>query len=153
MNMPEVDPRRVGAYGGSQGGGLTLACAALEPRVKRAAPAYPFLSDYRRVWEMDLAVNAYEELKSFFRFFDPTHENEDEWFTRLGYVDIQHLMPRVRAEVLMGCGLMDTVVPPSTQFAAYNKIASKKDAVIYPDFGHENLPGFSDKTFQFMLGL
>jgi cephalosporin-C deacetylase len=153
MGMPEVDPTRVGAFGGSQGGGLTLACAALEPRVKRAAPAYPFLSDYRRVWEMDLAKDAYEELRIFFRAFDPTHENEDEWFTRLGYVDIQHLAPRVRAEVLMGCGLMDTVVPPSTQFAAYNKITSKKDAVNYPDFGHEGLPGFGDKTFQFMMGL
>src|SRR3569833_11627 len=34
MAMPEVDPDRVGATGGSQGGGLTLACAALEPRIK-----------------------------------------------------------------------------------------------------------------------
>jgi cephalosporin-C deacetylase len=29
MGMPEVDAARVGATGGSQGGGLTLACAAL----------------------------------------------------------------------------------------------------------------------------
>ena len=29
MDMPEVDETRVGATGGSQGGGLTLACAAL----------------------------------------------------------------------------------------------------------------------------
>jgi cephalosporin-C deacetylase len=36
MEMPGVDPDRVGATGGSQGGGLTLACAALEPRVRRA---------------------------------------------------------------------------------------------------------------------
>ncbi|MBN1937482.1 MAG: acetylxylan esterase, partial [Anaerolineae bacterium] len=38
MEMPDVDPTRVGATGGSQGGGLTVACAALEPRIKRAAP-------------------------------------------------------------------------------------------------------------------
>src|SRR5208282_4411526 len=37
MSFPEVDPGRVAAFGGSQGGGLTLACAALEPRIKRAA--------------------------------------------------------------------------------------------------------------------
>jgi cephalosporin-C deacetylase len=41
MDMPEVDENRVGAMGGSQGGGLTLACAALEPRIKKAAPVYP----------------------------------------------------------------------------------------------------------------
>ena len=61
--FPEVDAARVGATGGSQGGGLTLACAALEPRITRAAPVFPFLCDYQRVWEMDLAENAYEELK------------------------------------------------------------------------------------------
>ena len=83
--------RRVGATGGSQGGGLTLACAALEPRINRAAPAYPFLCDYRRVWEMDLALNAYEELRWFFRSFDPRHEREEEIFTRLGYIDLQNL--------------------------------------------------------------
>jgi len=37
MNLPEVDAARVGATGGSGGGGLTLACAALEPRIKMAA--------------------------------------------------------------------------------------------------------------------
>ena len=42
MDMPEVDENRVGAFGGSQGGGLTLACASLEPRIKKAALAYPF---------------------------------------------------------------------------------------------------------------
>jgi cephalosporin-C deacetylase-like acetyl esterase len=40
--------------------------------------------------------------------------------------------------------------PPSTQFAACNKLASKKALVIYPDFGHEGLPGFGDRVFQFM---
>jgi cephalosporin-C deacetylase len=149
MDMPEVDAERVCATGGSQGGGLTLACAALEPRICKAAPVFPFLCDYKRVWEMDLAVAAYEELKTYFRMFDPTHEREEEIFTRLGYIDCQFLAPRIRAEVLMGTGLMDTVCPPSTQFAAYNKITSPKQTVIYPDFGHEGLPGFQDRVFQF----
>ncbi len=153
MEMPEVDAERVGATGGSQGGGLTLACAALEPRIKRAAPVFPFLCDYRRVWEMDLDVAAYEELRSFFRMFDPLHEREDEMFERLGYIDNQHLANRIQAEVLMPVGLMDAVCPPSTQFAAYNKIASKKSLIVYPDFGHEGLPGCSDRIFDFMAEL
>ena len=53
----------------------------------------------------------------------------------------------------MYIGLMDTICPPSTQYAAYNKITSKKQTVIYPDYGHEGLPGESDQTFNFMLGL
>ena len=151
MGMPEVDPARVGAAGGSQGGGLTLACAALEPRINRAAPAYPFLCDYRRVWEMDLALDAYDELRVFFRQFDPCHEREDEIFTRLGYIDLQHLAKRIRGKVLMATGLMDKICPPSTQFAAYNKITAPKEMTIYPDHSHEGLPGWSDRVYQFML--
>lgn len=153
MDMPEVDAERVGATGGSQGGGLTLACASLEPRIKRAVPICPFLCDYQRVWEMDLAKQAYEELKTFFRNFDPRHEREQEIFARLGYIDCQHLADRIRAEVLIAVGLMDDICPPSTQFAAYNKITSPKEMVLYPDFAHEGYPGFSDQTFQFLAAL
>ncbi len=153
MEMPDTDPKRVCASGGSQGGGLTLACAALVPSIKRAAPTYPFLSDYKRVWEMDLAKDAYWELQEYFRKFDPLHKTEEAVFQKLGYIDVQHLAPRINAEILMGVGLMDTVCPPSTQFAAYNKIPSKKSYVLFPDFGHEGLPGFADTVFQFITGV
>lgn len=150
MEFPEVAAKRVCATGASQGGGLTLACAALEPRIWRAAPVYPFLCDYKRVWEMDLAKDAYEELTYYFTRFDPTHEREDEAFTRLGYIDVQHLADRIEARVQMTTALMDTICPPSTQFAAYNKIKSPKEMVLYPDFGHDNLPGHNDRLFEFL---
>ena len=153
MEMPDVDPARVGATGGSQGGALTVACAALEPRIRRAAPVFPFLSDYKRVWEMDLAKDAFSELKEYFRHFDPLHQKEAAIFEKLGYIDIQHLAPRIRGEVLWTVGLMDTICPPSTQFAAYNKITAPKSLVIYPDFGHEGLPQVNDRVYQFLLGL
>ncbi len=153
MGMETVDAGRIGATGASQGGGLTLACAALEPRIRRAAPVFPFLSDYRRVWDIDQDVDAYAELREWFRRFDPRHARKDEVFTKLGYIDIQHLAPRIRAEVIMGVGLMDTICPPSTQFAVYNKITSPKSLQVYPDFGHEHLPGLNDTIFQFMLGM
>ena len=153
MAMPEVDERRVGATGNSQGGALTLACAALTPSLNRAAPIHPFLCDYKRVWEMDLAVDAYAELRDYFRRFDPLHEREDETFTLLGYIDNQHLAHRIRAEVCLLTGLMDNICPPSSQFAAYNKMTCKKQLVIYPDYGHEHLPGAADKIMQFMLGM
>ncbi|MGA7192702.1 MAG: acetylxylan esterase [Anaerolineales bacterium] len=153
MEMPDVDANRVGAMGGSQGGALTIACAALEPRIKRAAPVYPFLSDYIRVWEMDQAKDAYKELQEYFRHSDPIHKLEGKIFEKLGYIDVQFLAPRIQAEILWGIGLMDTICPPSTQFAVYNKIVSPKSMVIFPDFAHEPLPGFSDQAFQFMKGL
>ena len=151
MSMDEIDEKRVVAHGGSQGGGLTLACAALEPGVCRAAPAFPFLCDYKRVWDMDLDQAAYKELRYFFRNFDPLHKNEDATFNRLGYIDVQHLAPRIKGKIKMAVGLIDTVCPPSTQFAAFNKITSEKDLVIYPDFGHEALPQLQDINFQWFM--
>jgi cephalosporin-C deacetylase len=153
MSFAEVDENRIGAMGGSQGGGLTLACAALEPRIKRLAPVYPFLCDYKRVWEMDLVKDAYQEIRDYFRLFDPLHKREEEVFNKLGYIDLQNLVKRIKGEVLFTTGLMDTICPPSTQFAAYNKIQSPKRMVLYPDYGHENLPGNNDEIYSFMMEL
>ena len=151
MDMDDVDEKKVGVFGGSQGGALTIACSALEPRINRAAPQYPFLCDYKRVWEMDMAVRAYAELKTYFRQNDPRHEREDEIFEKLGYIDLQFLAPRIKADIKMFTGLMDDICPPSTQFAAYNKMTCSKDVVIYPDFGHEGLPDYWEMTYSWML--
>ncbi|MCI3919529.1 acetylxylan esterase [Paenibacillus sp. TRM 82003] len=153
MGMPEVDANRVGVMGGSQGGALALACAALEPSIKRCVSVFPFLSDYKRVWEMDLAKDAYEELRTYFRFFDPRHEREDQIFETLGYIDVQYLSERIRGDVLMGISQMDNICPPSTQFAAYNRIPSNKRYILYPDFGHEGLPYFNDDAYLFLSKL
>ena len=150
MGFDFVDENRVGCTGGSQGGALTIVCAALVPEIKIAIPVFPFLSDYKRVWEMDMAERAYEELKIYFRNRDPLHEREEEIFTKLGYIDIQFLAPRIKADVTMLTGLMDDVCPASTQFAAYNKMTCKKNCLIYPDFGHECLNGDEDLKFKLM---
>jgi cephalosporin-C deacetylase-like acetyl esterase len=52
-----------------------------------------------------------------------------------------------------GGGQMDTICPPSSQFAAFNKIRSGKRVEFYPDYGHENLPGFNEKSLPFMMGM
>jgi len=153
MGLDDVDENRVGVFGGSQGGGLSIACAALVPNIRLCAPIYPYLSDYKRVWDMDLDKGAYEGLRYYFRSYDPCHEKEEEIFRKLGYIDLQYLAPRIRAKVMMSNGLMDTTCPPSTQFAAFNKIPSEKKVVIYPDFGHEGLKGNDDMIFSFLSEL
>lgn len=153
MGLDFVDENRVGVFGGSQGGGLSVACACLVPQIKKCAPIFPYLSDYKRVYEMDLNKGAYEGLNYYFRHFDPTHQREDEIYEKLGYIDIQNLAKRMKAELLMFTGLMDTTCPPSTQFAMYNKVTSKKNVIFYPEYGHENLKGSNDKIFEFMSDL
>lgn len=147
--QPFVDSTRIGVYGGSQGGALSIACACLDPEIKMIAAQYPFLSDYRRVWEMDLAKAAYNGITEYFRRYDPRHEKEKEFFETLGYIDIHNLAPRMKGKLLMITGLADTICPPSTQFAVFNNVTSEKKMLIYPDYGHEGYPGINDIFFEF----
>ena len=153
MGLDYVDEQRVGVFGGSQGGALSIACAALVPEIKLCAPNFPYYADYKRVWEMDLDKGAYDGLRYYFRWFDPAHEREDEIFEKLGYIDIQFLAPRIRAKVLMATCLMDTTCPPSTQFAAYNKMTCEKSVVFYPDYAHEEPRVHKDRVFAFLSEL
>ncbi len=153
MGLDCVDETRIGVTGGSQGGALSVACACLVPKIKKCAAVYPYLSDYKRVYEMDLNKGAYEGLKYYFRHFDPRHERFDEIYEKLGYIDIQNLAKRMKAELLMFTGLMDTTCPPSTQFAMYNKVKSKKNVIFYPEYGHEGLKGADDISFEFLSTL
>lgn len=151
-SLPFADENRLYAHGGSQGGGLTVVCAALCPEIKACVPYYPFLSDYKRLYEMDLLKDAYNEIREYLRFYCP-EENElrDKMWETLGYIDIQYLAPRIKADTLWFTGLMDNVCPPSTQFAAYNKITAKKDMVVFTNHGHEGNWIYDERTYSFLL--
>lgn len=103
---------------------------------------------------MDLGGEAYDELKRYFKFIDPTHETEIEIFNTLGYIDVQNFVHRIKAEVTMVSGLMDEIFPASTQFVAYNKIESKKKMIVYPEYGHEPINhGFEDEVYKWAMEL
>lgn len=152
-SMEAIDPARIGAFGFSQGGALAIACAALSPTLKLAATGYPFLCDFKRVWNMDLGEKAYLELQHYFRKLDPLHQREDRFWNRLGYIDLQYLAPRIRCPITLFTALKDKTCPPSTQFAAFNKITSQKKYVVYPDFDHEELPGAKEAIYTLMRAL
>lgn len=150
MNFDWIDKSRVAVSGESQGGGLTLVCAGLVKGINRIAPIFPFLCDYRRIWNMDLATAAYHDIRDYLRVYDPRHEHIDDFFYNLGYIDAQFFAERITAEVLMQTGLMDNICPPSTQFAAYNKIKAPKHVIFYPDFGHEALPNSGEIIYEYL---
>lgn len=136
-NMDFTDKDKFYTMGVSQGGGLSLVCAALDTRVKRTVSTYPFLSDYKCAYESK--GTAFGEIETYFDRFDGLHEHEDEFFTKLGYIDIKNLAPRIKADVTMFTALKDTDVPVKTQYAAYNALKCNKKHYIVPDRGHEDL--------------
>lgn len=148
--LPGIDPARVYVNGASQGGGLGIGACALSPEiVRRAAILYPFLSDFRMVWELDADEIAYEGLRYLSRWYDPRGERMAEWMGALAYVDAKNLASLVRCEVLFGTGLADGVCPPITQCAVYNGLSCPKERVLYPGFGHEEIQAFDDRLIAF----
>ncbi len=140
-----IDPTRVFVNGGSQGGGMGIACCALNQGLVRGASIlYPFLSDFKAVWELGADEIAYEGIRYYSRWFDPDGTRADEWFGTLGYVDSLSFAHLVRCPVLFGTGLADVVCPPETQFAVYNALPCPKRHLLYPDFGHEEIQAFDD---------
>lgn len=152
-SFADVDEQQLVTSGGSQGGALALVCAALYPEIKKTLAIYPFLSDYRKLFQLDIGVTAtaYEELHYWFRQRDPLHKREAEFFDTLEYIDIQHLVERIKASVIWPIGLADAITPPATQFAVYNRLECPKEMIIFPEYGHDHLPGLNDQVRAFFL--
>jgi cephalosporin-C deacetylase len=124
---------RVAVSGGSQGGGLALAAAALMPGSVAVCHAdIPFLCDIQRA--ITLAPDPpYTEVPEFLE-----HNTAliPAALDTLRYIDCALLARRITAECLLSVGLMDTICPPSTVFAAYNEITAGKDIAVHPYTGH-----------------
>ena len=131
--LPFVDPARIAVTGGSQGGGIALAAGALAD-VQAVLPDVAFLCAYRRGAEV-AADGPFRELATYLS----VHRDEvDAAFRTLSYLDGVNFARRINAPSLFSVALMDTVVPPSTTFAAYNHLAAADRAIeVYPFNDHE----------------
>jgi cephalosporin-C deacetylase len=130
---PAVDPDRIAVSGGSQGGGISLAAAALEPSVKVAMPDVPFLCMYRRATQI-INSNPYGEISNFCK----THRDKvEQVFQTLSYFDGVNFAARAQASGLFSVGLMDDICPPSTVYAAYNHYSGPKQIKVYEYNNHE----------------
>jgi cephalosporin-C deacetylase len=133
LEHADVDPARVVVTGGSQGGGISIAVAALEPRVLACLPDVPFLCQYRRATEI-IDTAPYNELSAYLR----VHRDKLETvFNTLSYFDGVNFAARAGSRALFSVALMDTICPPSTVYAAYNHWAGEKAITVYPYNGHE----------------
>lgn len=130
---PEIDPTRVIASGNSQGGGITLAVAALDGKLAAALPDVPFLCHFRRSMEAHTA-GPYQEISEYLK---RRPEHWEPVFRTLSYFDCMNLAPQINCPVLCSVALLDNVCPPSSVYAAYNQITAPKEIRVYPYNGHE----------------
>jgi cephalosporin-C deacetylase len=130
--QPEVDGSRIVVEGGSQGGGLAMAVAALDARPALALADVPSNSNLtQRVKGM---YGAFASVAEYVK----THPDElDLVFDNLSYFDTMNMANRITCRVLASVALKDETCPPLMYFATYNRIAGVKDIIIYPFNGHE----------------
>jgi len=129
---PEIDADRVCVTGGSQGGGMSLTVAALEPSVALCmadVPSACWLE--KRLYDR---AGGYGKIAEFLRRHP---DRVDEVCATLSYFDNINLADRIRCPVLISLGLKDPVCPPENVYAAANKISSEKELCVYPFGEHD----------------
>jgi cephalosporin-C deacetylase len=147
--LDSVDADRIGVMGGSQGGGLSLAAAALAPkRVKLSAASVPYLCHYRRA--VDMAEGPYREIADYIKAWP---ERCDRVFETLSYFDNMNLADRIRGRALVSVGLWDLICPPSTVFAVFNHMKCRKELAVYPCTGHEDNDDWRERVFALMTAV
>jgi cephalosporin-C deacetylase len=131
--LPQVDATRVAVAGASQGGGMSLAVAALVPDLVAVMTDVPYLCDMRRASEIG-DKDPYGEIV---RYLKAHRDHVDLVFETLRYFDAAVLATLATAPALFSVALMDEICPPSTVYAAYNAYAGPKEIREYAYNEHE----------------
>ena len=131
-SFKEVDTKRIAVTGGSQGGGLSLAAAALSARPMLALADIPFLCDFRR--HQKSAAGPYPEIPAFLKVFP--HLREQTMHSEL-FRQSKSRAAWIKCKTVISNCLCDDICPPSTIFATHNQITAEKHMEIYPYHKHE----------------
>lgn len=134
----EIDSRRIGVAGSSQGGGCALSMAALDLSVGVCLAQVPSNCWFeKRVFDCSGgAAGLGEYLRRHPDYLEKACET-------LSYFDNLNLADRIQCPTLVSMGLKDPVCTPDTIYAACNKITAPLRMDLYPfgthDLGWENV--------------
>ncbi len=137
-SRPDWNGRTLVVMGGSQGGQQTFVTAGLQPDITAALALVPAGGDM-------LAPEAGRR-PSFPNWYEKV-EGKDPAAVHAAsrYFDIANFAARIKAPLLVGVGLRDQVCPPTTIYAAVNRVPGYTDVVVLPDSGHQNEHGSQDR--------
>ena len=129
-SLDNVDQDRIAVWGASQGGGFAFATAALDNRVDLCVADIPFLCN----WTNYCKLTQWDEMDEWL-----DKKQDRSWshaLKTMSYFDTMNLCERVTCPTIMSIGLQDQICPPTTSFAAFNRIRGTKTHMIYPTRGH-----------------
>lgn len=142
LTRPEVDRERIGVAGTSQGGGIALAVAALDPRVKVVVAHVPFLCDVRTAARTEGALIR--------TLLDKAGVNDERHLASLEHFDPLRLVPNLRAPALLSSGGRDQVCPAETIRNVFDRIPAVKSLFHDPDLTHTSSGAFYQQTWAWL---
>ncbi len=135
LAQPEVDPTRIAAQGGSQGGALTLLAAAMRPELAAASAQAPYLAGMIDAIQLTHTY-PYEEINEYLRLHPEARAAVEQ---TLAYFDVHNFVDTIRCPIIVNIGLNDDVCPPETGYAVFDKIGStQKKLYTYAGHGHDS---------------
>lgn len=145
---PDVDSRRIVVAGGSQGGRLSVAVAALDDRVAAAVPAithYGYVPYTQWSEACNQAGNNGMEAE-----IPPVPTRTPEQGC-LPYYDVMNFAPEVKYPVLMNMGLIDPCSLATGVWAVYQRLGTKdKRMVALPGVGHDWSAEFDRRAWRWL---
>ncbi|HEY6169769.1 MAG TPA: acetylxylan esterase [Verrucomicrobiae bacterium] len=127
--QPEWDGRTVIVHGSSQGGFQSIVAAGLDPRVTFFAAGVPAGCDHTGF--KSGRINGWPK-------FIATGENPPpNVIEAVRYYDAMNFATRTKAPGIVTVGFIDTTCPPSSVYAAYNVLTTKKEIFNDPPSGHK----------------
>jgi cephalosporin-C deacetylase len=127
LSLPEVDPARIGMFGSSQSGGLTVVISALRPEIKAASAGAPYLCAVPLALEKT-DTYPYQEINDYLTLHPASRDKAME---TLAYFDGLHFADKVRCPIIVNIGLRDNICPPDCGRAVFEALGSA-DKTLYP---------------------
>lgn len=120
------------SLGGSQGGEMSLAVAALTDDISLCVPDIPSGCCIKeRIINKNGKYNSVNDLKEKYNEIDLEAIYKD-----FGYFDLLNLVHKIKCPVFSCVGFADQICPPEYYYKAYEKINTPKVLYIYDKFGH-----------------
>lgn len=129
---PAVDPGRIVLRGTSQGGALSTAVAALDSRPALCLANVPSNSNIEK--RVEGRHGSFASVNEYLRRYP---DRVERVYETLSYFDTMNMADRIACPVFASVALADPVCPAKLYYATYNRIAAKKDIVVYPFNEHD----------------
>ena len=127
-SLPEWDGKNLGVLGSSQGGMLTMVCAAHDSRVSCYAPVHAALCDH--------TASLKGQPCGWPHYFFGQKNPDPKEVECVGYYDGINFAKRIKVPGWFSFGYNDEVVPPTSAWATYNSVSAPKEIHPYPQTGH-----------------